>query len=193
MTGLSPLTSTTVDDSVSTPEQDFDDEPLVDTEVTEAAKVVTDVPEPSKQDSSPPEATQSKGPLFQSLETAHSDSDSDGEIDLNKDNAQWASLMLELDNLRIAASGGPGKSKGKKGKSSGVILETPEMRRLKERIAKIEKEYMFSRKEAGMLNPTRCHADFRRRLAEIAQVTARCRGFGAEAQGRKRRPEGSSF
>lgn len=185
MTGLSPLTSTTVDDSVSTPKQDFDDEPLVDTEVTEAAKAVTDVPEPSNQDSSPPEATQSKGPLFQSLETAHSDSDSDGEIDLNKDNAQWASLMLELDNLRIAASGGTGKSKGKKGKSSGVILETPEMRRLKERIAKIEKDYMFSRKEAGVLNSTRCHTDFRRRLAEIAQVTARCRGFGTEAQGRK--------
>ena len=55
--------------------------------------------------------------------------------------------MLELDNLRIAA--GAAKSKGKKAKSSGVVLETPQMRRVREKINKVEKEYMFSRKDAG--------------------------------------------
>jgi ATP-dependent RNA helicase DHX29 len=59
--------------------------------------------------------------------------------------------MLELDNLRIAAGGGPGgKGKGgKKGKGNGVVLETPDMRRVKEKIGKMGKEYMFSRKDAG--------------------------------------------
>ncbi len=60
--------------------------------------------------------------------------------------------MLDLDNLRISAGGGGGKGKGKKGKGTGVVLEMPEMRKLKDRISKAEKEYMFSRKEAGTPN-----------------------------------------
>jgi len=84
--------------------------------------------------------------LFQSLGDDSSESGDDGDPRLSKENEKWAQLMLELDTMRAAASGA---KKGKKGKSNGVVLETPEMRRLKERIAKVEKEYMFSRKEAG--------------------------------------------
>ena len=87
--------------------------------------------------------------LFASLEESDSaDSDSDIDHSASKQNELWASLMLQLDNLRIDAGG---QKKGKKGKSSGVILETTEMRNLKDRITKVEKEYMFSRKDAGML------------------------------------------
>lgn len=57
--------------------------------------------------------------------------------------------MLELDNLRISAREGGGKSKIKKGKANGVVLETPEMRKIKDKIGKVEKEYRFSRKKAG--------------------------------------------
>jgi hypothetical protein len=88
--------------------------------------------------------------MFESLVTPSSPTlSSSSEPDLQKYNESWANLMLELDNLRIAAGGGQGKSKGKKGKSSGVVLETPEMRKLKDQIGKVEKEYMLSRKEAG--------------------------------------------
>ena len=96
--------------------------------------------------SSPPQAS-----LFQSLDsTPPSDSDSDTDPDLNKVNDSWPSLMLELDNLRLAAGGSGAKGKGKKTKGSGVVLETPEMRGVKDKIGKVEKEYMFSRKEGGM-------------------------------------------
>lgn len=103
------------------------------------------VPTPSTSDRSP-SPTQ---PFFQSLdETLSSDSQSDSEPDLNKVNDAWAHLMLELDNLRISA-GGASRARGKKSKGNGVILETPDMRRLKEVISKLEKEYMFSRKDGG--------------------------------------------
>lgn len=55
--------------------------------------------------------------------------------------------MLSLDNLRIAAGAGT-KGKGKK-KGTGVVLETPEMRDLMSKMKVVEKEYMFSRKDAG--------------------------------------------
>jgi ATP-dependent RNA helicase DHX29 len=106
---------------------------------------------PAPADSAEPPSEPSS--LFQSLDSAQSDaeSDSDSELDLQRVNADWAVLMLELDNLRIAAGVGPGgKAKGgKKGKGNGVVLETPDMRRVKEKIGKMEKEYMFSRKDAG--------------------------------------------
>ena len=88
--------------------------------------------------------------IFQSLESLPSDSDSDSEPepDLNV-NDTWANLMLELDTLRIKAGGRGGKARGKKGKGYGIVLETPEMRRLKDKICKVEREYLFSRKDAG--------------------------------------------
>ncbi len=85
--------------------------------------------------------------LFQSLDSSlAAESESDDEPDLHEINEKWAGIMLKLDGLKQAAGG---KTKGKKGKSNGVILETSEMRGLKEQMAKLEKEYMFSRKEAG--------------------------------------------
>jgi ATP-dependent RNA helicase DHX29 len=78
---------------------------------------------------------------------SESGSDAPSEPDTQKTNSEWAMLALQLDDLKLAA--GSGKGKAKKGKSNGVVLETPEMRRLKDRITCLEKEYMFSRKEAG--------------------------------------------
>lgn len=83
--------------------------------------------------------------LFQSQDTSDTESDS-GTEDEYHINEQWAKLQLELDTLRMAS--GEGK-KGKKGKGNQVILETPEIRRLKDKIGKVEKEYMFTRKNAG--------------------------------------------
>ncbi|OCF41878.1 DEAH box polypeptide 36 [Kwoniella heveanensis CBS 569] len=88
--------------------------------------------------------------LFQSVDSASSsDEDSDVDLDTNKANESWAKLSLELDTLRQEA--GVNKGKGKKGKSNGIILETPQVRRLKEKIVKLEKEYMFSRKDADVI------------------------------------------
>ncbi|RSH86900.1 uncharacterized protein EHS24_005178 [Apiotrichum porosum] len=88
------------------------------------------------------------GSLFQSLgdESSDSESDSDADPDHNKDNETWANLMLELDTLKVAAGTVKGK---KKGKANQVVMETPEMVKIKAKIAKVEKEYMFSRKDAG--------------------------------------------
>ncbi|ORY32822.1 P-loop containing nucleoside triphosphate hydrolase protein [Naematelia encephala] len=91
--------------------------------------------------------------LFQSAESDSEGSDSDTDPDLNKANESWAQLMLELDSLKIAVGGGPGK-KGKKGKVSGVVLETPEIRRVKEKMSKVEKEYLFNRKDADSIFKT---------------------------------------
>jgi ATP-dependent RNA helicase DHX29 len=66
---------------------------------------------------------------------------------MQKANTEWAKLALELDALKTAAGGT--KAKGKKGKGNGVVLETPEMRKLKEKMGVLEKDYMFSRKDAG--------------------------------------------
>ena len=124
------------------------DEPLQDSIAVEPE------PEPISSPSAPTEpapapATSSvpTASLFSSLAQEDS-SDSEHETDLNsnKENEKWALLMLQLDNLRIAA----GQSKrGKKGKSNGVLLETSEIRGLKDKIGRLEKEYMFSRKDAG--------------------------------------------
>jgi ATP-dependent RNA helicase DHX29 len=48
--------------------------------------------------------------------------------------------------LKVAAGTVKGK---KKGKANQVVMETPEMVKIKAKIAKVEKEYMFSRKDAG--------------------------------------------
>ncbi|WWD17179.1 hypothetical protein CI109_101617 [Kwoniella shandongensis] len=141
------------------------DEPSL---VAEPQEVLIDVPAPEEPEESTtstkqpilppatdPSITSSTAPgsLFQSLDSAApSDSDSDEDFDTNKINETWAKLSLELDSLRLAAGGGAvGKGKGKKGKGNGVILETPEMRSLKDRIGKVEKEYLFSRKDADVI------------------------------------------
>lgn len=83
--------------------------------------------------------------LFQSQDTSDTESDSGAEDEYHI-NEQWAKLQLELDTLRMAS--GEGK-KGKKGKGNQVVLETPEIRRLKDKVSRVEKEYMFTRKNAG--------------------------------------------
>lgn len=70
-------------------------------------------------------------------------SGSEDEPDLNKVNDQWASLMLHMHKL-TSDQGGKGVRKGK----ANVIMETREIRALKQKIAMVEKEYMFSRKDA---------------------------------------------
>jgi len=106
--------------------------------------------EESEPQNSPPKSKTTSpdsppGPLFQSLDA--SDSEPEEEINLNKDNEKWAALMIQMDDLRIANG-----KKGKKGKSTGVVLESPELRRLKDKITLVENEYMFSRKDAGELS-----------------------------------------
>lgn len=129
------------------------DPPLIDV-LPDPAPELNVQPEPSRQRpatsatdlASGNQAETAAPSLFQSLDEDSSDSGDDADPNLNKESEKWAQLMLELDALRTTAGGA---KKGKKGKSSGVVLETPEMRRLKEKIAKVEKEYMFSRKDAG--------------------------------------------
>ncbi|OCF60762.1 DEAH box polypeptide 36 [Kwoniella mangroviensis CBS 10435] len=105
-------------------------------------------PQQASQSSTPPSTAPTS--LFQSLDDSPaSESDSDDDFDSNKINETWAKLSLELDNLKLAAGGNKGK--GKKGKGSSVILETPEMRQLKDKIGKVEKEYLFSRKDADVI------------------------------------------
>ena len=107
-------------------------------------KPVAVAPEPSTDQTTLPE----RSPLFRETLSDDSGSESDPENELNMDKANqtWAKLMLELDTLRS----GPDNKKGKKKKGPAVVLETPEIRRIKSDMAKVEKEYMFSRKEAGM-------------------------------------------
>jgi ATP-dependent RNA helicase DHX29 len=112
--------------------------------------------EPASDQPSPRE----RSPLFREAasDESASDSDSDDEPNLDKANQTWAKLMLELDAMRS----GPDGKKGKKKKGPAVVLETPEIRRIKNEMAKVEKEYMFSRKEAGKfldvsMADDRCH------------------------------------
>ncbi|WVQ80786.1 hypothetical protein IAT38_002891 [Cryptococcus sp. DSM 104549] len=132
-------------------------ESLMDLEVPaepEPAPEPAPVPAKDTSSSSTPAAPTS---LFQSQNASDSDSDSsdsDSDAGAYQANEAWAKLMLELDNLRIAAgagAGGGGGKKGKKGKGTGVVLETPAMRRLKEKIGKVEKEYLFARKDADAI------------------------------------------
>lgn len=106
------------------------------------------------------------GPLFQSYDASSETSESEDELDLDKTNDDWAALMLQLDNLKLAAGGS--KAKGKKPKGPAVVLETPEMRALQGQISKLEKEYMFNRKDAGKRNggPGVPLSDWRRRRVE---------------------------
>ena len=109
--------------------------------------------DPSVPDSTVP-SSPTQTSLFQSQNSSlpsDSESDPDNDPNLDKVNDVWAHLMLELDTIRIRASATRGKSRGKKGRGSGVVLATPEMRNIKEKLSKAEKEYMFSRKTAGML------------------------------------------
>lgn len=135
------------------------------TDIVPAATTITDEPlvdvspdTPPEEDVIPtPSATTNSlltlgpsGSLFQSLANDESDasSDSDEEPNMNKVNESWAALMLELEALKAAA--GTTKGKGKKSKGQGVILETPSIVKLKSKIARLEKDYMFSKKDAGM-------------------------------------------
>ena len=130
------------------PDLPGDDEPLLDTFLPDlppepSSAVPTETSPLSRRSNKPSSAPTS---LFQSTDAeTPNESESEDEPDLNRINESWADLMLQLDNLRIAG----GSKKGKKGKPSGVIMETSEMRRLKDQISKAEKEYMFSRKEGG--------------------------------------------
>ncbi|EAL23696.1 hypothetical protein CNBA3430 [Cryptococcus deneoformans B-3501A] len=104
--------------------------------------------------------------LFQSQDTSDTESDS-GTEDEYHINEQWAKLQLELDTLRMAS--GEGK-KGKKGKGNQVILETPEIRRLKDKIGKVEKEYMFTRKNADAI------LKVLRNQRDVAAIAAKFKG-----------------
>ncbi len=123
------------------------DDPLVEVAPLPAQESM-DTQAPSAQPSLLPKPEPS-GPLFQSLADDESDSssESDDEPNLNKFNESWATLMMELEALRATA--GTMKAKGKKSKGQGVVLETPEMVKLKSKISRLEKEYMFSKKDAG--------------------------------------------
>lgn len=129
------------------------DEPLVETialdspQVSESAGTsLVQATGQSSHDHSPPNPAS----YFQSHDSsAPSEPDSDAEPNLNNVNETWATLICELDDMRRSAGVAGGKGKGKKAKGNGVVLETPDMRRLKEKISKVEKEYLFSRKEAG--------------------------------------------
>ena len=89
-------------------------------------------------------------PMFEAaddLDADNSDS-SEPDLELNEINRDWAKLMLELDTLMGVTHLGKKKRKGAKAE---VVLDTPESHRLRQRIARLEKEYMFSRKDAGEL------------------------------------------
>lgn len=93
--------------------------------------------------------------MFQSIEDGTSESeessDSDESLDLSRVNEDWAKLKVELESLKALS----GASKGKGKKNKGVApLETPDMHRVRAKMLKLEKDYMFSRKDAG--TPLRC-------------------------------------
>lgn len=91
-------------------------------------------------------------PLFRQLDDESSDSGSDVGVDLNKINEKWAQYMVKLDALRY-----PGlneKKKGKKNQNIKFALETPEIRQLNEALGKIERDYLFDRREAGKSLPS---------------------------------------
>lgn len=90
----------------------------------------------------------SNGPLFRQLEDDSSDSDSTDSLNLSKLNEKWARHMLALDTLRSRST--EKRKGGKKHQLPKPVLETPEMRQVKDVIASLEREYLFDRKEAGM-------------------------------------------
>lgn len=115
--------------------------------------------------------------MFQSLDASADSSEDEAEDDDDEDlgakalNKQWAELSLLLDSLKLVSSE---KSKGRK-KGTGVILETPEMRGIMEKMRKVEKEYMFNRKDASGL--IACHSLTRRSDLSLDQSQARRRCY----------------
>lgn len=112
------------------------------------------------------------GSMFETMDAVSSASESDSDDadpDINKINETWANLMLELDTMKMAA--GMSKGKGKKGKGHQVVLETPDMVKLKNKISKVEKEYLFSRKDGG--EDRLCIANTCRLAPQDFEVTTR--------------------
>ncbi|BEJ01119.1 hypothetical protein CcaverHIS631_0509760 [Cutaneotrichosporon cavernicola] len=110
------------------------------------------------------------GSLFQSLEADQSDSssESEDELNMNKTNESWAMLMLELENLKAAA--GTVKGKGKKSKNQ-IAMETPEMVKIRNKTNRLEKEYMFSKKDAdALLKVMRSKRDMKRLEAKLKNI-----------------------
>jgi ATP-dependent RNA helicase DHX29 len=135
---------------------------------------------PSKQEAEvevPIPPTTAKEPLFRNGDADSSDTDSDEEPNLNKANETWANLRLGLEKLRSGPEG-----EKKKGKKRTVVLETPEMRRLGDQMAKLEKDYLFSRKDAGMY-PFRSTAADKRRSVQVAAGSKSSRDPGSSPEG----------
>lgn len=88
--------------------------------------------------------------LFQSLEQdtsgSEEDSESDADLDLGRVNEDWAKLKVELESLKNVS--GVSKGRGKKSKNT-PSMETPDMHKIRGKMAKLEKDYMFNRKDAG--------------------------------------------
>lgn len=127
--------------------------PVPDLDVTRAPSpsstpLSTNAATPTRVSTPPPQIAPTS--LFQSMGDEQSDQESDAASlpDMHQVNNDWAKLSLQLEDLRLVAGGG--KTKGKKGKGVAVIMETPGMRHLKEEIGALEKDYMFSRRAAGM-------------------------------------------
>jgi ATP-dependent RNA helicase DHX29 len=127
------------------------DEPIQATAVAEEARAPSPDAQETSKSETPSDATATpSGPssMFQSLDEGSSESESeddDVDADAQASNKQWAELSLQLDSLRLAGASG---KKGKNKKPT-VVLETPEMRAVMEGMRKVEKEYMFNRKDAG--------------------------------------------
>lgn len=119
--------------------------PVVEkTVLVESGEPPQTAPAPPTSDSTVPTPS---SPLFRQLDDDSSGSDSDAGVDLNRINEKWAQYMLKLDSLRY-----PGVNEKKKGKKNQTIkfaLETPEIRQLNEVLGKIERDYLFDRREAG--------------------------------------------
>jgi hypothetical protein len=174
------------------------DDPLIDVATTETEQPL-ETPSVSQTPvsgaTSPPAPTRSPSPpaptgsLFQSLATSDSDTDSESEEepDITQVNQTWATLSVELDTMRMLAGASQGKVKGgKKGKQNRAVMETPEMVKLKAKISKLEKDYMFSKKDAGKSPVASCVHGNRltgRHPFQSTQIEARHGGLGRKTQG----------
>jgi len=153
--------NTTASMQLTPAEEPLVDEPLLETvpsaieSPSTPASASPAVPTPPVVPTPPsvPISSTGSSSLFQSLgasDDSESEPESDEDPDITLVNQNWAALTLELDTMRMLAGASQGKPKGgKKGKQSRVVMETPEMVKVKGKIAKLEKDYMFSRKEAG--------------------------------------------
>lgn len=85
---------------------------------------------------------------FKQLDAISSDSDSEGDLDLDRLHENWARKMLALEELRFNRPGE--RKKGvRKHQTPKPVIETPDMRTLKDAIVGLEREYLFDRKQAG--------------------------------------------